>query len=64
MTRCCVPNCSEIGSHTFPKDEKLHRLWLKAICRKGFVPTKFSRLCRKHFTEDDYQVVSAYTGVV
>ncbi|XP_026726470.1 uncharacterized protein LOC113492935 isoform X3 [Trichoplusia ni] len=64
MTRCCVPSCSEIGSHTFPKDEKLHRLWLKAICRKGFVPTKFSRLCRKHFTEDDYQVVSAYTGVV
>ncbi|XP_047041908.1 uncharacterized protein LOC124645958 [Helicoverpa zea] len=63
MTRCCVPNCSETATHQFPKDEKLKRKWLKAIRRVNFVPKSGSRLCRKHFKESDYVMISKYTGV-
>ncbi|XP_022830078.1 THAP domain-containing protein 4-like [Spodoptera litura] len=63
MPRCVVSNCDGSGVHRIPKDEKMCQLWLKAIRRKNFIPTKDTRLCRKHFLESDYQKVSIYTGV-
>ncbi|KAL4719540.1 hypothetical protein ACJJTC_013835 [Scirpophaga incertulas] len=63
MTRCSVPQCSEIGAHKFPKDDKVRKLWLKAIRRTKFIPTNSSRLCRNHFLESDYTGISKYTGL-
>ncbi|XP_022822146.1 THAP domain-containing protein 2-like [Spodoptera litura] len=63
MTRCIVLKCSEIGVHRIPKDNKIRRLWLKAIRREDLIPTNNSRLCRKHFVESDYEKISKYTGV-
>ncbi|CAL1298682.1 unnamed protein product [Larinioides sclopetarius] len=36
----------------FPKDETRKNLWVKAIRRANWEPSKFSRLCSKHFPED------------
>lgn len=30
--------------------------WISEIKRKNFKPTKYSYLCSKHFTNDDYQI--------
>ncbi|XP_048484725.1 uncharacterized protein LOC125490226 [Plutella xylostella] len=63
MTRCCVPQCSKLGTHHFPKDDAIRKHWIKAIRRKGFVPKESSRLCRNHFVESDYEKISKYTGL-
>lgn len=39
--------------HSFPKDEELRKKWLHNLRRKNFTPTKYSRLCSKHFNEED-----------
>lgn len=37
---------------TFPlNDEICCQKWVQAVRRKGFVPSKYSRLCSKHFIE-------------
>lgn len=63
MPRCVVPNCGENGVHRIPKDEKMCKLWLKAIRRENLIVTNSTRLCGKHFLESDYPKVSIYTGV-
>ncbi|KAL0829823.1 hypothetical protein ABMA28_003306 [Loxostege sticticalis] len=63
MTKCCVLGCGEIGSHKFPKDDRIRKQWIKAIRRRKFQPTSSSRLCRKRFVENDYELISKYTGV-
>ena len=35
--------------HSFPKDQILLAKWVKAISRKDFVPSQYSRVCSKHF---------------
>ena len=40
--------------HRFPKDEYLQRLWVSAVSRVGFKPTKCSRICSDHFLETDF----------
>lgn len=40
--------------YRFPRDKKKKDLWLKNIGMKGFVPTKYSKICVKHFTPDSY----------
>ena len=61
MTICVVSGC-QTGSQShkgppyqtfgFPKNEKLRNKWLKRINRKGFVISKASRVCERHFVED------------
>ncbi|GIY01360.1 THAP-type domain-containing protein [Caerostris extrusa] len=41
-----------ITFHKFPKDITLRNKWLLAIRRMNFCPTKYSRLCSEHFSED------------
>lgn len=46
-------NISNIFS--FPlKNKECTSKWLENIKRKGFVPTKYSRLCSKHFLPTDF----------
>ena len=65
-TLCCVPNCKERGGHLFPfSDSTLVKEWLVSIRRspKNFTPTKYSRVCREHFTENDYKSSTTYGTV-
>ncbi|CAL1294902.1 unnamed protein product, partial [Larinioides sclopetarius] len=60
MGSCVAFNCTNRCSkkipgttfHRFPKDETRKNLWVKAIRRANWEPSKFSRLCSKHFPED------------
>ena len=62
MVRTCAINqCSKrftAGSyrtfHSFPQNNELLRKWILAMNQKGFVPTKNSVLCSKHFLPSDY----------
>ena len=64
MVHCCVPLCKsnyrknpELSYHEFPANNDMKSAWLKAISRKNFQPndkSNSSRVCSKHFKEDDY----------
>jgi len=49
--------------HSFPKDKTLLDKWLKAISRKDFVPSQYSRVCSKHFLPSDFVEVSGDSNV-
>lgn len=56
VTSCCAIGCtfryekgSQIGIFRIPKDEKLRKLWIKAIKRDNWTPTASSRICGQHF---------------
>ncbi|XP_055944706.1 uncharacterized protein LOC129975640 [Argiope bruennichi] len=59
---CCVPNCRsnytkkspKVSVYQFPRDENAKRAWLSAINREDFVPTKYSKVCAKHFSDDQF----------
>ncbi|XP_067005162.1 THAP domain-containing protein 2-like [Anabrus simplex] len=42
--------------HSFPKDEALREKWIKAIRRKNYNPSKYAKLCSKHFTKDCFEI--------
>lgn len=60
MSACAAFGCTNrpqkkvpgITFHKFPKDATLRNEWLLAIRRVNFRPTKYSRLCSEHFSED------------
>ncbi|GFT74884.1 ADP-ribosylation factor-like protein 6 [Nephila pilipes] len=37
---------------SFPKDDSLRKKWIKAICRKDFAPSNYSKVCELHFAEE------------
>nr|ACO15292.1 THAP domain-containing protein 4 [Caligus clemensi] len=45
-----------ISYHSFPRDDNLRQLWIKAICRKDYVPNQNSRICSLHFREKDFRI--------
>uniref|UniRef100_A0A2A4JUJ7 THAP-type domain-containing protein n=1 Tax=Heliothis virescens TaxID=7102 RepID=A0A2A4JUJ7_HELVI len=63
MPRCSASSCRNMGSHTFPKDPKIRRLWERATNKENFKATKHSRLCAGHFKESDYVDVCLSTGM-
>ncbi|XP_064482936.1 THAP domain-containing protein 1-like [Ornithodoros turicata] len=68
MVVCCYSGCanrSEFASkasgityHHFPRDESLRLQWVNAIGRPDWVPTKYSRVCSKHFRNEDFDRTS------
>ena len=61
MVYCVAFNCKTgsglgVGLFEFPKDEKRRKVWISRIKRKKFRPSKTSRLCAKHFTNDQFVV--------
>lgn len=62
MTKCAAHGCKNKGIHMFPKDSKRRKLWEKALRRKNWTATKWSKLCSDHFNSDDYYGESSYTG--
>ncbi|XP_065290876.1 peroxynitrite isomerase THAP4-like isoform X2 [Dermacentor albipictus] len=59
---CCAQGCynSIVGrdspSHTFPRDEKVRKLWIRACqpSRPAWKPLKNDFICADHFVDDDY----------
>lgn len=37
---------------SFPKDETRKKVWVQKLRRENFTPTKFSKVCSKHFEEN------------
>ncbi|KAL0839830.1 hypothetical protein ABMA28_016457 [Loxostege sticticalis] len=64
MTNCAVPGCKENGYHLFPKNKDRKKLWAKAIKRPELAKSQctYLRLCRHHFTENDFRAVKSSTG--
>ncbi|KAL3890116.1 hypothetical protein ACJMK2_002409 [Sinanodonta woodiana] len=61
MVYCVAFNCKTrsgqgVGLFEFPKDEKRRKVWISRIKRKDFRLSKTSRLCAKHFTNDQFVV--------
>ncbi|XP_060917346.1 uncharacterized protein ftr97 isoform X2 [Labrus mixtus] len=57
---CCVPLCaasskynSALSFHTFPKDFETRRKWISAIRRDHFAVSPHTRVCSRHFTNED-----------
>ena len=71
--KCRVPACrsgyqsdrapQKPSMFEFPFDPSMKCKWIRAIHRENFEPSKSSRVCSLHFTEDDYQTESADTNV-
>ncbi|GFV17020.1 hypothetical protein TNCV_270711, partial [Trichonephila clavipes] len=36
----------------FPKEDFLRKKWIQAISKKDFVPSKYSKVCELHFSDD------------
>ena len=61
MPYCAVYNCSSssnvdknLSFFGFPKDVGLQKAWRHYCRRKKFKLTKYSKICGKHFTPDQY----------
>ena len=65
--RCIAGGCSNtrkdgVSLHQWPDDPKFSRLWTNAVknTRSDFInPTKSTRLCSAHFTEDCFEAQTA-----
>lgn len=63
--KCCVPNCTsnyktsneKNSVYKFPKDEEEKEIWRKAIPRSNLEVTKYTAVCRKHWSEDCKMIV-------
>ncbi|XP_044746088.1 THAP domain-containing protein 1-like [Coccinella septempunctata] len=58
---CCVPGCRgnyrngpKVHVFKFPTDTCLLKKWISAIPRQNFEPSVFSRVCEKHFGDDNF----------
>ncbi|XP_022055113.2 uncharacterized protein LOC110954744 [Acanthochromis polyacanthus] len=59
---CCVPLCNSsskynttLSFHKFPPDPELRRTWIESIQREKLHVSRFSRVCSRHFTGEDFQ---------
>ncbi|XP_063632160.1 zinc finger protein 570-like isoform X1 [Cydia splendana] len=67
MHQCCVHKCRNQGNHSFPRDQKLRKLWEAVIPTrddKVFVAKKTSKICAAHFKSDDFIKVGWFSGLV
>ena len=47
-----------ISCFHFPSNEERMKIWESKVSREGFKATKYSVLCEKHFTPNDFQIES------
>lgn len=62
---CCAVGChndrganQDVTFHVFPRDLQRRARWIAAVRRAHWVPTKTSRLCSVHFTDESYELSS------
>lgn len=61
MVTCCVANCGNNGSFSFPKTENLKNAWVKAINYTRPVTSKL-KVCGRHFEVEDLDVIVTSKG--
>jgi hypothetical protein len=66
VNKCCAFGCKSgykghsvtagirLTFHSFPRDKDLCVKWVRAISRKDFTPSKYSRVCSLHFRDTDF----------
>ncbi|KAK8767584.1 hypothetical protein V5799_005636 [Amblyomma americanum] len=66
--KCCVPGCTgnydtgrKIQVFSFPKVDDTFKKWLRAIPRKDFVPTSYTKVCAHHFDASCIKTTTSYT---
>ncbi|XP_054920098.2 uncharacterized protein [Dermacentor andersoni] len=66
--KCCVPGCTgnydtgkRIQVFSFPKDDDTLKKWLRAIPRKDFAPTSYTKVCADHFHSSCLERTTTYT---
>ncbi|CAN7944236.1 unnamed protein product [Ixodes pacificus] len=66
--KCCVPRCTsnyKTGNQeqvfSFPKDDDTLKKWIRAIPRKDFVPTSYTKVCAVHFDPSCIERATSYT---
>ena len=62
---CVVPRCQSgkggkkvppgVTKHIFPKDPQKLEMWIRAIPREEWTPTKYSVVCSLHFEDSDFK---------
>ncbi|CAH2207546.1 jg17767, partial [Pararge aegeria aegeria] len=40
----------------FPQDPEIKEKWVSVVGKKDWLPTKYSKICSCHFTEDDFNM--------
>ena len=65
MTGCAAFGCTNDSRkgegytfHKFPTDKALRDKWCSAMKRKGFKPTKYSKICSAHYRPADFETLS------
>lgn len=64
MPACAAYGCTQrkynvgVTFHRFPSKPELRLLWIKAVHRENFIPSKSAVLCSKHFCEEDFDKTS------
>nr|XP_012226077.1 PREDICTED: THAP domain-containing protein 4-like [Linepithema humile] len=59
---CCVAvNCTNrtekgVRVFAFPVDDIRRQQWIRNLRRESWTPTKYSRLCEKHFEESQFEI--------
>ena len=48
-------SCFHFPCFHFPSNEERMKIWESKVPREGFKATKYSVLCEKHFTPNDFQ---------
>ena len=43
-----------VSVHKFPEDSELFRKWIKAIPRRNWSPTKYTRICSHHLSDRNF----------
>ncbi|XP_062586521.1 THAP domain-containing protein 2-like [Saccostrea cucullata] len=61
MPQCAAFNCNirsqkGVAIFLFPKDTKYRRIRVQNLRRDGFIVSDTSRLCAKHFTDDQFSI--------
>ena len=55
LQRQTTQNLKLAPTFKFPQDPKLKREWLIKMKEGGFLPSKHSLVCVRHFTEDSFE---------
>ncbi|XP_067207240.1 peroxynitrite isomerase THAP4-like [Linepithema humile] len=61
MSCCVAVNCTNrtengVRVFAFPVDDIRRQQWIRNLRRESWTPTKYSRLCEKHFEESQFEI--------
>ena len=71
MVLCAVATCNtrsgrdkNVGLFHFPKNPAVRRAWIFKCQRKNYKPSKYARICEKHFVESDFVTSRSFAASI